>query len=150
MAAGDVLVVVDMQDPFLGPSDLVTVKMVQHLVKGAISDNIPIVVLEYDGPRKTVLSVRKLLRNAPDNARHMVMTKYKNDGSQQVKDACRQWNLTPKRFFICGVYFAYCVKETSVGLTEKFKKAKTIVIKDATDALSSSARRPPPNLLGGG
>lgn len=141
MAAGDVLVVVDMQGNFLDNRDRETVKMVEHLIKGAIQDRIPIVVLEYDSPHKTISSIRKLLRDAPIDIRHVAVTKYRNDGSTQVRDACRQWGLTPTRFFVCGVYFAYCVKETSIGLTTKFENAEIIVLRDATDALTYNSSR---------
>lgn len=122
-----VLVIVDMQTEF---SDAAKIVLKENLdaIRIAKQKNMFIVVLEFRGCGETIKPIQKSLEKYP-----LVTYKQKNmcGGSSHVREALKENNISPNRFFVTGVYSDACVHETVTGLAEKYSPIPVVVIDDA-------------------
>jgi len=110
------LIIIDMQTKFDVASSSSTVKEIVRQVHLAKNREAPIVLVEYRGSGKT----DPLIIEAIGSYRSFItILKGKNDGSDEVIEACTKCDISLKRVQVCGVYTSYCVRETVEGLLNK-------------------------------
>lgn len=85
-----------------------------ELLKWAVSHDIPVMVLEYT----TMGATDSRLMNVIKNHKHKVITKYTNNGfndlsKYEVEDTLREWGIDS--IIIAGINGCCCVHDTAVG-----------------------------------
>jgi nicotinamidase-related amidase len=122
------LVIVDMQDGFPSAHKKEVQEECIQLVKYFIRNNLPIIVLEYEGAYygKTFECISKLYKRYPYVK---ILKKRKDNGSDQVHRFMRRehWGITKRdEIVICGVNIGACVYETTWGLLKKGYNVKVV------------------------
>ncbi len=124
------LVIVDVQDGFSIPDrEKLVAKVVKH-VRMAKQRNAPVILVEFDGFKRTDKAIRDELKGYSKTA---TVKKYGSNGSDQVEAVlAKKWNLgIPLNVKICGVYTTACVSATVKGLVNK--GFRVTVISEACD-----------------
>lgn len=111
------LVVVDMQPQFQTSQKPETLTHVKSLLEKAIQDKAAIIFLEFEGWGPTN-SMLKATVEGYNNVHFQ--SKDQNDGSNEVVKLIEDNDLSHELIRVCGVNTNYCVRETVVGLLDKF------------------------------
>lgn len=120
------LVIVDMQTQFRTAYKESTIKNVMHLTRLAMSQNWPIVVLEYVGYGSTHKCILDLLKPYKNVYFHR---KSVDDGSRAVRMRMRKSKLNVSDIIVCGVNISACVRETVGGLCMSHDSAPSLSIR---------------------
>lgn len=134
------LVVVDMQPFFSISVDWRTVQAVKSLVDRMIEVKAAIVLLElgpnlFDNPKlRTHPYIMRPLFGPPPYESYSVVTKFTEDGSQEVIQECRAKGFGMDYLMVCGVKTHVCVKQTVFGLSVKLPDSRIEVVKDACNS----------------
>lgn len=131
MDDNSILVIVDMQWQFNSSRNKSTKKACQREILDAMSNNIAIVFLEYDGQGPTLPSLKKLVVDYPFA---FFRTKRHDDGSRVVCEVLKEQKMTPKKIIVCGVNTDCCVRSTVWGLAKKLNQAEITVVYEAVNS----------------
>ncbi len=122
-----VLVVIDMQPSFQAAQCKKTILACKEAIEQAMIDNAGLLFVEYVRGGKTIPSLYKIAKNY----RHMYrVTKYADDGCNEVLAAIRHYKLPNQLIRFCGVHTGACVYETVKSIRE-YTKAELQLIKKA-------------------
>jgi len=128
-----VLVVVDMQPGFKQAAELClqsTLALVEKAKR--LQSTIVLVELNRKYHSTTLEPIVELVKNY---CKLIVVEKTMDDGSTEIKKALKNdvIGLTAKTdtFRVCGVYANCCVKETAIGLANKYSTSKVIIHHEA-------------------
>jgi nicotinamidase-related amidase len=134
------LVVVDMQSFFSISVDWRTVLAVKVLVDRMIDIKAPIVILEfgpnlYDNPRlRTHPYIMQPLSRPSPYGSYSVVTKFTDDGSDEVIGECKARGFGLEYLMVCGVKTHVCVRQTVCGLSRKLPGSRIEVVRDACNS----------------
>lgn len=132
--APNALVVVDMQSYFPAANNPDTIAAVEDEIRQAIQNGYFIVILEYLDCGRTIGSLMKELEGYSD---YKVVTKSRDDGSEEVKKACDVRGLAPANISVVGVNTGACVRQTVEGLCRKYPASLVSVIAKACNTEGS-------------
>lgn len=123
-----VLVVVDMQCGFRASLTESTLAAVATEINEARSNGQAIVILEY---AKYPATHESLLNLVQGYEKCVVETKFDDDGSLQIIEACLFNGFSAARFRLCGVNTHACVQSTALGLADRLDESTVQVVKTA-------------------
>lgn len=136
----NVLVIVDMQDYFCATKNVIQENI--EAIQTAIKNKFFILVLEF--APKIYGKTNKKIRDAIGQYEwHDYVSKWGNNGSDEVKDVLDEFDINPKRIFVTGVNRSACVRETVIGLTKFYESTPITILHVATSDTWSSGRRVP-------
>lgn len=121
------LVIIDMQAEFPAACNKSVISKIEKEIDKAISNNSPIVFLEYVGYKRTI---SKLFNRVDGYENSYFIRKYEDDGSKPLINLIKGFKL-PKTLKVCGVNTDACVYKTVIGLTKNSSTLKIEVISKA-------------------
>ena len=128
------LIVVDMQDYFYASRGKRVRKACIREIKQAMQDQATILYVEYSpenyGP--TIPQLTNITNKAKYKKVYHV-SKYDNDGGQEVVDFLTKKHLPKMNLRVCGVNTNYCVRATVSGIHHKSPNSNIHVVADACD-----------------
>jgi nicotinamidase-related amidase len=123
-----VLVVVDVQHPYLTAADTAYVKRVARLVEAARSAGYFICFLQQRGPSH---HVHADLLHVVEGYRHWgKATKGLWNGSMWVQQMIRENGIVPSHFLVCGAFTEECVLATLEGLRYRYGGTPLVVCRN--------------------
>lgn len=125
-----VLVVIDMQDGFSASNDQRTISFVKQEILRAKQTGMAIVIVEFD-PKEMGSTHREIMDLLIDYERCTTVSKDKDDGSEEILEACLDNGFWMEDFRICGVNSDACVLDTVTGLLERIPSCEITVVQDA-------------------
>lgn len=134
------LIVIDMQLYFESARDERTQKECSKLIRKAIKDNAPIVLVEYSGCGKTAPTLAGLVAGYK-NAH--VVKKSNDDGGYEIVSYLRRKRLPRGTIKVCGVNTNCCVKQTIRGIKEemRYREPTIQVVERACNSSSNWGHR---------
>lgn len=124
-----VLVVIDMQPEFEAANDLQTINAVAREITKAREAKQWIFFLEYQNDGPTHPCLVNLIKGYE---KVEFIQKTRDDGSYWIHEDCRELDLAPEAFVVCGVNTAACVVSTVRGLSKIFFQNTPVrVVRDA-------------------
>ena len=111
------LLIIDMQIHFDTAHKKETIANCIDLIKMAIMDKLPIIVLEYEYNGRTLEALREYLDLYPNV---FYQTKDEDDGADRVVDLVEEEGLEIDEFIVCGVNLGACVASTVRTLSQEY------------------------------
>ena len=113
------LIIIDMQPFFDTANDPNTIKEVIKLVKQANKRGSPIIVVEYNDLYEEIehnCTIASIMTEVKKNKHFIIVSKDRDDGSQEIIQAAKDHGISLKYTQICGVNTGACVRSTVEGL----------------------------------
>lgn len=117
-----------MQAVFEAANNTRVISAISEEILHCISEEIPIIFLEYNQSGDTLPQLLSLVRGYPHVFR---TTKNQDDGSKEVAAVLKKNKLPHKTVRVCGVNADACVERTISGLCRKYPRTEIIVVKNA-------------------
>jgi len=126
--SGTTLCIIDMQSNFEASLNKNVLAGVLHEIQLAKRRHDPIIVVEYD--RAGCVETQQCVLDAvlKSGCEFDICFKYDDDGSHQVKAACRKNRFSQKKFRVCGVNRSFCVFDTACGLVNNSRKHSIVEV----------------------
>lgn len=122
-----VLCVIDMQPEFVATYTALPGVLCE--IRKAMSNNEHIIIVEYQGAGLTHESILALIA---DYNKVLFVTKLWNDGAEEIIKEAKKHKISLRNMKVVGVNLSFCVYETVVGLSRRFRPPKIEVILSAT------------------
>jgi nicotinamidase-related amidase len=129
------LIVVDMQSKFEASNNPDTIKNCVKEIKKAVKNNMPIIILEYDGFGPTQHALMNSMRNYPKRYWYEKCT---DSGADEVHYIVKRFRLS-KNLKVVGVNTDACVRDTIYDLACKPKRYRNYKIEVISKACNTES-----------
>lgn len=124
------LVVIDMQYKFRNANNKQLIKNIEEQIKKAISNNLHIILVQFDGFGRTNLKLINLVRGY---GKAYLVNKCMDDGSSELNLNCKINKIPIKRVVACGVNTRFCVLSTVYGLANRYNAKVEVPVNCCND-----------------
>jgi Isochorismatase family len=128
-----VLVIIDMQKKFLRnvPDPWRTISATEAEIRMARADDCPIVLVKCIGEDNGDIDPAIKQALVGYESRSCLVSKNQDDGSEEIRHACKTLRYPTSVFRLCGLNVDACVLQTAHGLCRLYPQSRVEVVKDA-------------------